>query len=103
MKEECFLLTSVISSSTVNELEVRTVPRVVRHLIAGFLLLAKARPDLAFSATRATCSGLRAALDVGPQCRKFVAPFDRPSSSFSTVITIIICKFELLSCVRLSQ
>jgi len=64
-------------------LDERTVPLVVKHRIAGFRLLAKANAALAFSATRATCSGFRAAFDAGGQSLAS-APRAKPSSSFST-------------------
>jgi len=71
------------SSSTVKVLDVRTVPLVVKHRIAGFRLLAKANAALALSATRATCSGFRVARDAGGQSLAS-APRARPSSSFRT-------------------
>lgn len=84
-----FSLTLSTSSSTVKVLDVRTVPRVVKHRIAGFRLLAKANAALALSATRATCSGFSAALDAGGQSLAS-APRAKPSSSFSTATKSII-------------
>lgn len=86
-KDNRFTLST--SSSTVNVLEVRTVPLVVKHLIAGFLLLAKARATLALSATLATCSGSKVALEAGGQSLAS-APLARPSSSFRTATEISI-------------
>lgn len=76
-------LTLSTSSSTVNVLDVRTVPLVVKHRIAGFLLRAKAKAAFALSATLATCSGSRVALEAGGQSLES-APRARPSSSFRT-------------------
>lgn len=77
------LLTLSTSSSTVNVLDVRTVPLVVKHRIAGFLLLANAKAAFALSATLATCSGSKVALEAGGQSLAS-APLARPSSSFRT-------------------
>lgn len=80
-------LTLSTSSSTVNVLDVSTVPLVVKHRIAGFLLLAKARATFALSATLATCSGSKVALEAGGQSLAS-APLARPSSSFRTATTM---------------
>lgn len=80
-------LTSSTSSSTVNVLDVSTVPLVVKQRIAGFLLLAKARATFALSATLATCSGSKVALEAGGQSLAS-APLARPSSSFRTATTM---------------
>lgn len=72
------------SSSTVKVLDVKTVPLVVKHRIAGFRLLAKASAAFALSATLATCSGSKVALDAGGQSLAS-APLVKPSSSFKTV------------------
>lgn len=66
-----------------NVLDVRTVPLVVKHRIAGFLLLANAKAAFALSATLATCSGSKVALEAGGQSLAS-APLARPSSSFRT-------------------
>jgi len=84
-----FSLTLSMPSSTVKVLDGRTVPRVVKHRIAGFRLLAKSNAAFALSATRATCSGFRVALDAGGQSLAS-APRVRPSSSFRTATKNII-------------
>lgn len=78
----------LVSSSTVKVLDDKTVPLVVRHLIAGFLLLANDKADLADSATLATCSGFSIAREFGVQSRGS-APLANPSSSFRTVNQIL--------------
>lgn len=67
----------------VKVLEVKRLPLVVKHLIAGFRLLAKASAALEDSATLAMCSGLSFALEAGGQSLAS-APLASPSNSLST-------------------